>query len=622
MAEIIDLNINIGANTTDFEGSLIKAQNLLKQFEAALKKATNVGEINYLNNQIKNLNGTITSLNQKMNTIGRPTSDATNALSNLSRVAQDAPYGFIGIANNLNPLLESFQRLSKESGSSTQALKSMAAGLVGPAGIGLALGVVSSLAVTYSDEIAAFFKGPTEKLKAFREELNKLNQDVYKIVGEAQSNRTVGLNLINVISGGTSTQQEEALKQLKSLYSQNKEIKDATIKTDKAWLIHLVNVAAIQEDAAGKEKNTQEILSATYTQRAKLIAAQNNEIGKLKPIVTESTGIGDFGGKVISVESQKSAIEKRYKPLLDGLDSIIVNAKTKNLELLNTLTNIETPSGGVDINKQEESDLQIMAKLELEATERWVAKLKAKLKESQEVLKNERIKLFTLPSERREEESKRKPYFDKLLKENLESSNKSGLGDFLEKDSIKRIAAYKREDKELEDLQKSYENFANSVANFGGNIVQTLFQPLQEGETVLDNLSKLFKQLAIDIAAAAIQAVIFEAIMATLDIASGGGATAGKAGGSFIRKIFGFADGGIVTGPTLGMIGEGSESEAILPLSKLGNVMQSSFNAGSMSGYSGGQGGGVAVLRGQDLLIALNRTQRASALKGQNISLA
>ena len=52
MAEIIDFNINIGANTTDFESSLIKAQNLLKQFEAALKKATNIGEINYLNGQI------------------------------------------------------------------------------------------------------------------------------------------------------------------------------------------------------------------------------------------------------------------------------------------------------------------------------------------------------------------------------------------------------------------------------------------------------------------------------------------------------------------------------------------------------------------------------------------
>ena len=36
------------------------------------------------------------------------------ALTNLSRVAQDAPFGFIGIQNNLNPLLESFQRLKSE----------------------------------------------------------------------------------------------------------------------------------------------------------------------------------------------------------------------------------------------------------------------------------------------------------------------------------------------------------------------------------------------------------------------------------------------------------------------------------------------------------------------------
>jgi len=77
--------------------------------------------------------------------MGKPTGDATQSLVNLSRVAQDAPYGFMGIANNLNPLLESFQRLSKETGSSTSALKSMASGLMGPAGIGLALGVVSSL---------------------------------------------------------------------------------------------------------------------------------------------------------------------------------------------------------------------------------------------------------------------------------------------------------------------------------------------------------------------------------------------------------------------------------------------------------------------------------------------
>lgn len=77
--------------------------------------------------------------------VGVGTSQATNALTNLSRVAQDAPFGFIGIQNNLNPLLESFGRLKQETGSSGAALKSLGAALAGPAGVGLALGVVSSL---------------------------------------------------------------------------------------------------------------------------------------------------------------------------------------------------------------------------------------------------------------------------------------------------------------------------------------------------------------------------------------------------------------------------------------------------------------------------------------------
>ncbi len=245
--ELLDIQINIGATNEDLGAEIQKAENLLKKLQSALKKSTDVGEINQLNTKIASVGSNLTQLNTRMSGVGKPTNDATNALSNLSRVAQDAPYGFIGIANNLNPLLESFQRLQTQSGSATNALKSMAQGLVGPAGIGLALGVVSSLAVTYSDKIAEFFIGPTEKLKKFREELTKLNEDIYKIVGEAQSNRTVGLNLVNLIAGGTPTQQEEALKRLKSLYAENAAIQAATIKTDKAYLIHLVNVASISK---------------------------------------------------------------------------------------------------------------------------------------------------------------------------------------------------------------------------------------------------------------------------------------------------------------------------------------------------------------------------------------
>lgn len=128
---------------------------------------------------VANINQTITAttnLGNAMRQIPQSSGAATNALTNLSRVAQDAPYGFIGIANNLNPLLESFQRLQKETGGTASALKAMAGGLMGPAGIGLALGAVSSLIVAFGPKIANFVKGVDSAKEAedkFAESLDK-----------------------------------------------------------------------------------------------------------------------------------------------------------------------------------------------------------------------------------------------------------------------------------------------------------------------------------------------------------------------------------------------------------------------------------------------------------------
>jgi len=79
------------------------------------------------------------------------------------------------------------------------------------------------------------------------------------------------------------------------------------------------------------------------------------------------------------------------------------------------------------------------------------------------------------------------------------------------------------------------------------------------------------------------------------------------------NKTTAFANGGIVSGPTMGLVGEypGAQNnpEVIAPLDKLKSMI-------------GGGGGGTFVLRGQDLLLSVNRAQKASNLKGQNISLA
>ena len=87
-----------------------------------------------------------------------------------------------------------------------------------------------------------------------------------------------------------------------------------------------------------------------------------------------------------------------------------------------------------------------------------------------------------------------------------------------------------------------------------------------------------------------------------------GGASSGPTG-----NVPAFANGGIISGPTMGLMGEypGAKSnpEVVAPLDKLKDLI-------------GGGGGGTFVLRGQDLLLSVNRAQKASNIKGQIISLA
>jgi hypothetical protein len=540
-----------------------------------------------------------------MNTVGRPTADATNALSNLSRVAQDAPYGFLGIANNLNPLLESFQRLQKESGSSSKALQSMVAGLTGPAGIGLALGVVSSLAVTFGKDIAAFFKGPTEKLKEFRAELAKISQDLYKVVGEAQANRTIGINLVSVIAGGSPAAQEEALKKLKILYKDSKDIQALKIGADTAYMTHLVNMASKQEEYNSKEKNNAQSLALIYENQKKIIAERNNALKNVKGDIVTGGGPGG-GASVVTAQQQIASIYKKYDPILKELDKQIVAAKTKNLEIVTALSEFETP----DKKETKTSPIVNYAREENKQLTLELAKMKA-LRDRMKEIGTEPLQLFALPSEERAKEDKRKSYFEKQAKDLAEQSNKSGLGAFMQKqnkDDQSKIEAEDAEKKRIDDLTKSYNDFAYSVSNNVTNALMGMYDAIQSGQSPLQAIGDMFAGIGRQIAAAVIQALIFKALLEAFPALKGAFSAMGavSSGGGF-GKLLGLASGGIATGPTLAMIGEGSESEAVLPLSKLGNIMQGSFNAGSMSGNNMGQNGQF-VLRGQDLVLAMQRS--------------
>lgn len=134
---------------------------------------------------------------------------------------------------------------------------------------------------------------------------------------------------------------------------------------------------------------------------------------------------------------------------------------------------------------------------------------------------------------------------------------------------------------------------------FGMTITDSLTNALLGVENFGQAMFKFLKQLIARLTSALVVAVALSAVLGGLGLGSGATSI-----GNLFKTFSGFnipglASGGIVTGPTLAMIGEGNESEAVLPLSKLSALINNSAGGNSSM-----------MLSGYDLILAKNRNER------------
>jgi hypothetical protein len=140
----------------------------------------------------------------------------------------------------------------------------------------------------------------------------------------------------------------------------------------------------------------------------------------------------------------------------------------------------------------------------------------------------------------------------------------------------------------------------------------SVFEAMEQGRNPLEAIGQMFRNIAMSIAAAIIQATIFEAILTAFPELKAIFAASGA-----LQSAFGYsgprAAGGITNGPSMALIGEAGP-EAVIPLSKLSGMLNTTFNAGAMSG--GGMGSnGQFILRGNDLVLALQRSNSSLTLR-------
>ena len=146
----------------------------------------------------------------------------------------------------------------------------------------------------------------------------------------------------------------------------------------------------------------------------------------------------------------------------------------------------------------------------------------------------------------------------------------------------------------------------DSIMSAIGDSLMGAFTALLDGENFVKVLGNALKQIIKQLIAAAMAALALSTILGGLGIGSFQG------GGTGFKDIFGklsgfgkFANGGIVSAPTMGLMGEypGAKSnpEVIAPLDKLKNMI------GNTGGAQQVQVGGSFEIRGQDLVVALER---------------
>lgn len=140
---------------------------------------------------------------------------ASFALTNLGRVATDAPFGFIAISNNIDPLIQSFTQLRKESGSTGGALKALGASLLGGGGLALGVSVITGLLTVFSMQ-SRKSKEDTEKHTKAVDEAAQKQKEFENAIDAASSavvNQSSKLSDLREILVSTSSDLSELSKQ-------------------------------------------------------------------------------------------------------------------------------------------------------------------------------------------------------------------------------------------------------------------------------------------------------------------------------------------------------------------------------------------------------------------------
>ena len=588
------------------------------------------------------------------------TNQATFTLNNFTRVVQDAPFGIRGIANNIDPLIESFTRLRQQTLTTGGALRALGKVFLGPAGIALAVSTVTSLLVQYGDQLFGVSKASKEADEASKGLASSLAKELVEltsIVGLAQnanasqSDRAKAIQFLNQEYSQYLTNLDGEKISLDNIKKAYEEIIDTMLKQ--------AIVKGLQEEIAKQVAETAKQIIKLETAREKeRIGLDKNNKTKYESLSVDNklAQIANDKNKAITdgtiaynkqTQAEKAAIGTTnvYGMMIEGLKKNLMETLQPALNLVNKFKDLneELKEGKKQKGLDFSSFLRIPTlKYPFEIKSPTDAEIKkaaqdANISRILSVLQGDiatRLKT-ELP------EDKKIDIFGNIIK----TKDVSTQGLLKTTEGVKKLEGYISQINKLKEkykdagiafpkinlsgtinqLENDIRNASEAIGEFGSkgkeNIQQlaetisgvlnpafdAFFQAFEENK----NAGKAFLQAF----AQGIQSVIIEmiklaAISAILSAIFPGGIGGLKGFEAIFTNLLGFrANGGPVSGGSPYIVGERGPELFVPAVS--GGIVPNNQVGSFMGGGMGNSGGRSSVLRGQDILLAYARTQRS-----------
>lgn len=353
------LKVKIEADVKDLQQGLKSAEKGVNNLDSTLKR----GKGGFNSFEKSNQNAA-----RSVNKLGRATSvNAVPAMTSFSQVIQDSPYGIQGVANNIQQLTSQMGYLAKSSGGLGNALKALGSSLMGPAGILLAVSVVTSLLVSFGDELfsaaddAKKLKEETDKaaeaLDNFVDGLDAIARSRVRGEQSAQKELT-NLNLLNrqvQDVNKTQKEREDALKDLKKLYPgyltnmSDEEILANGLGTAYDTLTESILKKARAQAAADIIVENEKKKLALQSQ----LLAKQTEINKLQVESTKlaqenskakGQGVSTFNGGISKEISEEASVTDKLTEAREKLSNITGQIQGIELDNIDLVANIEDVS--------------------------------------------------------------------------------------------------------------------------------------------------------------------------------------------------------------------------------------------------------------------------------------